>query len=566
MADIMEILGDDRFRINTYRKVSRIVSEIPADVAVLLESDKLAEVPGIGKSSLAKIQEYVETGRITAYEQLLEKIPASLLDLLRIPTMGPKSARAVYEKLNVTSAEQLKEAILAGKVTELPGFGDKKAEQMLKGIEFLAAAVGRIRVDQALDAAETVTEFFSELDGVGQVKVAGSLRRFKETIGDVDVLVTCKGPAAGEQIVAAFTAAPFVEEVFASGPAKGSARIATESGPVQVDVRVVAAESFGAAAQYFTGSQAHNVRLREIAVKAGLKLNEYGLFEGEKMIAGAGEGEIYSKLGLDFVDPRLREDRGEVQAAMEHRLPGPAEISDIRGDFHAHTRASDGDAEIEEVVEAAIAIGYEFIAITDHSQSSAIANGLSAKRLAKQIEEIAAISERYREITIFAGSEVDILADGSLDFENELLSELDIVIASVHSVLGGAREKCTTRTLRAMDNPYVNIIGHPTGRLINQREPMDIDIERIIEHAAETGTAMEINANPYRLDLKDTHCRLAVDEGVKLAIGTDAHSTGSLGLMPFGLSTAARGWAQKADILNTGSAEQIRAFVAAKRS
>jgi DNA polymerase (family X) len=566
MADIMEILGEDPFRINSYRKVARVIGDMPMDIEVLLADGKLAEVPGIGKSSLAKIEEFVKTGAITAHQQLLTKIPPTLLDLLNVPGIGPKGVKAVYEHLKVTTIADLKKAIQTGALAQLAGFGDKKTAAIAKGIEFLEKSTGRIRLDQALDAADIVSEFLQKLSGIQKIQAAGSLRRCAETIGDVDILVaTSKGKKAPEQIVQAFTTAPFVQKVLAAGPTKGSAIIQVETTPIHVDVRVVPKESFGAAAQYFTGSKQHNVRLREIAVKAKLKLNEYGLFKGDKMLAGATEEEIYRKLGLDYISPLLREDRGEIEAAKTHSLPDLITLEDIKGDLHVHTNASDGSSDILQLIEAAKDAGYKYICITDHSHSSAIANGLSAKRLAGQIQQIHKLNENVKGITILAGSEVDILADGSLDFDNKLLAELDFVIASIHSGLSSPREKVTGRTLKAMDNPYVNCIAHPTGRLIGQREPMDIDISAVIRHAAQTHTALEVNANPYRLDLKDTHCKMAIEAGVKLAIGTDAHNIDSLALMGFGVATAARGWVTKADVINTLPLTKIKTWVKSKR-
>ncbi len=562
MADIMEILGEDRFRINSYRKVGRVIGDMPTDVESLLATGELAKTPGIGKSSLAKIEEFIKTGTITAHQELLKKIPPTLLELLTVPGMGPKGVKAVYEKLKVTSIAELKRVIGDGSLAELPGFGEKKASVISRGIEFLEKSTGRIRLDQALEAAEMVTYLLRELSGTQRIQAAGSLRRRAETIGDVDILVVAK---RGEQIVQAFTSAGFVEEVLAAGPTKGSAIIQTETTPVQVDVRVVPKESFGAAAQYFTGSKEHNVRLREIAIKAKLKLNEYGLFKGERMVAGPVEEEIYQKLGLDYIEPLLREDRGEVEAAKTNSLPEMIQAGDIKGDFHVHTNASDGDCDISEIARAAKEIGYKYICITDHSRSSAIANGLSAERLSKQIKEIRKLNEKLKVITILAGTEVDILANGSLDFDDKLLAELDFVIASVHSGLASPREKVTMRTLKAMDNPYVNCIGHPTGRLIGQREAMDLDIDAVVKHAAQTQTALEVNANPWRLDLKDIHCRMTIEAGVKLVIGTDAHSTAGLGLMGFGVATAARGWATKGDVLNTLSAAKIKSWAKRKR-
>jgi DNA polymerase (family 10) len=562
MADIMEILGEDRFRINTYRRVARIISDIPTDVETLLATGQLAKIPGVGKSSLAKIEEFVKTGAITAHRQLLTKIPPSLLELLTIPGMGPKGVKAVYENLKVTTIAKLKGAIKSGSLAQLPGFGDKKAAAIAKGIEFLEKSTGRIRLDQAQGAADLVTGFLRNLASIQRIQPAGSLRRWAETIGDVDILVAAK---KGKQVVQAFTQAQFVQEVLAAGPTKGSAIIQTATCPVHVDVRVVAKESFGAAAQYFTGSKQHNVRLREIAVKAKLKLNEYGLFKGDKTVAGAAEEEIYRKLGLDYINPLLREDRGEVDAAKAHSLPQLIRFEDIKGDLHVHTNASDGDCDISELAMAARDMGYKYICVTDHSRSSAIANGLSPKRLAQQIKQIRKLNEQLKGITILAGTEVDILADSSIDFDDKLLADLDFVIAAIHSGLASSREKVTTRTLKAMDNPYVNCIAHPTGRLIGQREPMDIDIAAVIEHAVQTHTALEVNANPWRLDLKDTHCRMAIEAGVKLVIGTDAHSVVGLSLMGYGVATAARGWATKADVLNTLSASKIKNWAHSKR-
>lgn len=571
MADVMEILGEDRFRIGSYRTVARAIEETGTDIAVLLDSGELAKTPGIGKSSLAKIEEYVRTGRIEAHQELLARIPPTLPDLLTIPGVGPKTVKTLYERLHISSVGELKKAVEDGTIETVPGFGARKAAAILRGIEFLQKAGGRIRLDQALTAAQIVTDFLRPLPGIDRIEVAGSLRRCAETIGDVDILVTTdtagsKEKQTPEQIIESFTGAPFVERILAAGGTKGSAIIRTETTPVQVDVRVVPQESFGAAMQYFTGSKAHNVHLREIAIRAGLKLNEYGLFDkNDKRVAGTDEQEIYKTLGLDFIDPRLREDRGEVDAAGRHALPKLIRVEDIRGDFHAHTVASDGGNTIEEMARAAQERGYEFLCITDHSRSSAIANGQSPERLARQIKEIHRIGAKLKGITLLAGAEVDILADGSLDFEDELLADLDVVMASIHSGLGSPRERVTTRTLKAMDNRYVTCIGHPTGRLIGQREAMDLDMPAVIEQAARTGTALEVNSDPSRLDLKDIHCKMAIEAGVRLAIDTDAHSTGSLGLIVFGVATAARGWATKADVLNACPFSKLKTLLKAKR-
>jgi DNA polymerase (family 10) len=407
-----------------------------------------------------------------------------------------------------------------------------------------------------------VIEFLKGLPGVKKIEYAGSLRRCAETIGDVDILVAAK---EGKKIIDAFVGADFVQEVIAAGDTKGAAIIKTSSCPVHVDVRVVPERSFGAAWQYFTGSKQHNVRLREMAVKAKLKLNEYGLFRGEKMIVGGTEKDIYDKLRLEYIEPTLREDRGEIEAAQKHKLPELVRLEDIKGDLHIHTTASDGSCELEELVEAAKNRGYKYICITDHSPFVAIANGLSPARLSKQIEKIRKFNDRQKDIIVLVGSEVDILADGSLDYDDKLLAELDFVVGSIHSRMSGDREKITSRTMKAMDNPYLHCIGHPTGRLIGEREAMDIDISSVIKHAAETQTAMEVSANPYRLDLKDVHCKMAIEAGVKLVINTDSHKLHQLDYMPFGVATAERGWATKADVINTLPLAKLKNWLAGKR-
>jgi DNA polymerase (family 10) len=562
MADIMEILGEDVFRISSYRKVARVIGDMPTDVEEMLADGRLAETPGIGKSSLAKIEEFFKTGKMTAHQELLKKIPQTLLELLKIPGVGPKGVKAVYEQLKVKTIAELKKVIENGKLAELPGFGEKKASVIAKGIKFLASSTGRIRLDQAFEAANIVIGFLKGLAGVRKIQMGGSLRRCAETIGDVDILVAAK---EGKKIIEAFVGADFVQQVLAAGDTKGSAIINTSTTPVHVDVRVVPDESFGAAEQYFTGSKQHNVRLREMAVKARMKLNEYGLFRGEKMVAGATEDQIYGKLGLGYIEPILREDRGEIEAAMKHKLPELVRLDDINGDFHIHTNASDGSCDIREMVEAARGRGYKFICITDHSASSAIANGLTPQRLVKHIERIRKVNDQFKDIEVFAGAEVDILADGRLDYDNKLLAELDFVIGSIHSGMTSPREKVTMRTLKAMDNPYLHCIGHPTGRLIGEREPMDIDMQAVIKHAAETRTALEVNASPYRLDLKDVHCKMAIEAGVKLVIGTDSHNHKQLAYMGFGAATAGRGWATKADVINTLPLAKLKAWLTSKK-
>jgi len=562
MADIMEILGENPFRINTYHQVARIISELPDDVGKMLDQGLLEKTQGVGKSSIAKIKQFVQTGTIDAHQDLLKKIPRDLPKLLKIPNLGPKGAREIHEKLGVSDMAGLKKAIDQGKLAELPRFGEKKAQAIKKGIDFLERSAGRIRIDQAQDAAEKVIRFLNELSPVRQIRIAGSLRRMAETIGDVDILVEAED---GKKVIDEFINADFIIEKIAAGPTKGSALVQTETSYVHVDVRVVAKESFGSAWQYFTGSQRHNIRLREIAVSKKLKLNEYGLFRGKQKIAGEKEEDIYSKLDLDYIEPVLREDRGEVDAAQKHKLPRLLRLEDIRGNMHIHSDASDGNCSIEQLAQAAKAKGYDYIAITDHSRSSQIANGLDPKRLSRQISQIHKLNQKLKGITILAGSEVDILNDGSMDFDDKLLADLDFVFAAIHSGMQASAEKVTDRTLRAMDNPYVNCISHPTGRLLGKREAMSIDIAKVIKHAAQTGTALELNANPQRLDLKDVNCRNAVNAGVKLVIATDAHSIEGMDYMRLGVATACRGWAGKDDVLNTLTADKLKKWAKTKR-
>jgi DNA polymerase (family 10) len=565
MADIMEILGEDHFRINTYRKVARVIHDCPKDVASLVSDGNLQELPGVGKSSAEKINEFVHSGTIHAHRQLLRQIPPGLLDMLKIPGLGPKGVAAIWKGLAVTNLAELQKSIDDHTFETLAGFGVKKAESISRGIKFIEAASERILLIHADAIAGLIVEQLSKIKQVQGIEVAGSLRRGCETVGDIDILAQAKN---GVKIIDAFCHLPGVQEVLLAGDTKASVRFAEPEicpGVVQVDLRIVDAESMAAAWNYFTGSKYHNVRLREIAIKKKYKLNEYGLFKGEKRVAGKSEEEIYLKLGLAYIPPALREDRGEIERARQNQLPALIELSDIRGDLHMHSRASDGRNKIEELIAAAQQRGYQYIAITDHSKSSVIANGLDAKRLLQSIENIRKTNQSQKDFTVLAATEVDILMDGSLDYPDEVLSELDFVIASIHSGLKGPEKRNTKRILRAMENPYVNCIGHPTGRMINVREPMLLDMEALINQAAQTNTALEVSASPLRLDLNDIHCRLAVEAGVKLVINTDAHDIHGLNLMRFGVATAQRGWATKNDVLNCQAVTAIRKLVQKKR-
>ncbi len=518
------------------------------------------------KGSAERINEFVHSGSIKAHRDLLKKIPPGLLDMLKIPGMGPKGVAAIWKGLKVTDLDKLKRAIEDHSLEELAGFGAKKAESIGRGIEFIKSAGDRILLIEAELMADFIISQLKEMAAVKRIEAAGSLRRGCETVGDIDLLAEAE---EGGAVIEVFTKLAGVEQVLAAGETKASVRFA-EPGlcreVVQVDLRIVPAASMGAALQYFTGSKHHNVRLREIAIKKKYKLNEYGLFAGDKQIAGKTEKEIYDKLGLAYVAPSLREDRGEVEAALKGELPKLVELSDICGDLHMHSPASDGREEIEELVAAAQRKGYKYIAITDHSKSSVIANGLDVKQLRANIEKIKKVNESMKDFTVLASTEVDILMDGSLDYPDEVLAELDFVTASVHSGLSGPRERNTRRILRALENPYVNCIGHPTGRMIQVREAMDLDMEAIIKKAAKTQTALEVSASPLRLDLKDGHCRLAVEAGVKLIINTDAHDRQGLDLMRYGVATARRGWVKKSDVLNCQPLSTLRKWVKDKRA
>jgi len=561
IADLLEITGGDPFRVSAYRRAARTIEGLAEDAADLLKAGTLEEVPGIGKSTVEKIRQYVAEGKIDLHQELLASVPKGLPALLQIPGLGPKKVQAAWKKLNVQDLEDLKKSIASGQLAALPGFGAKSVDNIRAGIEFLERSAGRTPLGVAWPVARTLAEALKAAAKVRRVEVTGSLRRWCETIGDVDLLVA---GTEGSRIIRTFTSLPMVREVRAAGETKGSVLVATPEGTdVQVDVRVVPRESFGAALQYFTGSKEHNVRLRELAIRKKWKLNEYGLFDGDKQIAGEDEAGIYRKLGLPLIPPELREDRGEIDNAA--RLPKLLEDGDIRGDLHMHSTYSDGRNTIEEMAEAAQALGYEYIAICDHSRSETIANGMPVERLFRQIEEIRRLNKTLKGITVLAGCECDILAGGKLDYPDDVLAQLDLVIASVHTGLGQDRKTVTARTIKAMQNPYVAVIGHPTGRLLGRREAMDIDIDAVIKAAVETHTALELNASWQRLDLKDTHARQAVEAGAVLALGTDAHSTEQLETMAYGVRTARRGWVAKDGVLNTRTLAALRKFIETKR-
>lgn len=563
VADLLEIKGEDPFRVNSYRRVARTLEELPTDAAEIAARGELASLPGVGKGSAARIQELLDTGRLALREQLAREVPVSLLELLNIPGLGPKKVALLWRERGVRTLADLKAALEAGGLEKLKGFGAKSVAQIREGLAFLERSAGRTRLGDAWPVAEGFRRAVAAMKGVRRVEHAGSLRRGRETVGDLDLLCVA---ADGRRVVEAFTKLPGVTRVLAAGETKGSVLVEWRPGrEIQIDLRVVPEESFGAAWQYFTGSKEHNVRLRELALRRGWSLSEYALSQADsgKVVAARREEDIYAALDLPWIPPELREDRGEFE--LRETPKDLLTQNDIRGDLHVHTDASDGHNTIEEMALAARQRGYKYICITDHSVSSTIANGLSAERLRRQIQQVRRANARVKGITIWAGTEVDILADGSLDFDDALLAELDFVVASIHSGMGQDSAANTRRTLAAIRNPYVNLIGHPTGRLIGRREAMAIDIEAIAREAARTGTALELNANYYRLDLKDQHARLAVERGAVLCLATDAHATDQLDQMFFGVLTARRAGVRKQQVLNTWPLSRIGAFVKAKR-
>jgi len=562
MADILEFLGDNPFRIRTYRRVAKILENLPTDVEEALESGYLYRIKGIGGSTIAKIEEFLKTGTVQKYEKLKKQVPEELLELMEIPGVGPKTLKVAYEKLGVRTKEDFFRVLKDGSLAKLPGFGPKKVEKILKGIELWQKAQERIALVVALPLAEDVINHLKREVGhlIEQITVAGSVRRMKETIRDFDILVSAKREH-WKEIHKAFVSFPDIEDIQLHGETKST--ILLKEYHRQCDLRTVEPESWGAALQYFTGSKHHNIKLREIAKDKGLKINEYGVFDIKtgKKIAGKTEEEVYAVLGMQFIPPEIRENTGEIEAALEHKIPKLVGYDELRGDLHMHTNWSDGLNTIEEMVKACIERGYEYMAVSDHSQSARVANGLTPERFKEQKKEIEKVRKLYGDkITILWSVEVDILPDGSLDLPDELLKEFDFVTASIHSRFN---QDNTERILKAMENPYVNLIGHPFGKQYGYREGYPLDFEKILKKAKETGTALEINSQ--REDLDSQHIRQAVNEGVKLVINSDAHSVGQLWTVKVGLGLARRGWARSEDILNTQPLEVLREFVNQKR-
>ena len=577
MAAIMEIKGENAFKAIAFSKVGRILKDMTFDVREAVEKGTLAEINGIGKSSQKVIEDYVTTGRSVDHDELAASVPAGLLPLMEISGLGPKTISLFWKQRGITNLEELVKALGDGSLAGLKGIGEKKLEAIRQGIAFQAQSAGRMGIGEALPIAAALLARLRELADVKQAEIAGSLRRGRETIGDVDLICSLKNDTAGEIVSAQFVKFPEVQRILGQGITKASV---ITTGGLQVDLRMVPPENFGAALLYFTGSKDHNVKLRSRAQDMGFTLNEWGLYRlteydksqkksGEApaihAVASKMESDVYRKLDLEYIEPELREDHGEIDAALHKKLPKLIARADLHGDLHSHTTASDGIATIEQMAEAAMALGYEFLAITDHSKSQTIANGLSAERLLQHVKAIHKVGEKMKGIKLLAGCEVDILADGSLDYEDAILAELDIIVASPHVALKQDSIAATDRILRAIESRYVSIIGHPTGRLLNRREGLPLDFARIYKAAAETGTALEINAGYPRLDLNDTHARGAIAAGCMLAIDTDAHSTEGLNEIDLGLTVARRAWVTAKHVINCMTYKELLAFIGRKR-
>jgi len=548
-ADLLEIKGENQFRVRAYHRAARTIEGLPQSVRNLLSAEKdLTELPGIGKDLAGKIADIVKTGHFKLLEQLKKILPGQLGDMAALPGLGPKRVKLLYDKLKVRTLDDLRRAIKTGRLHELRGFGPT-IEKKLAGALEKPMAIKRFKLAVAEAEAEALVGFLR--DG-GRVVVAGSYRRRRDTVGDLDILVTTKqGPAVGAKL----TRYENVAEVLAHGPTRTT--VVLRSG-LQVDVRAVPEQSYGAALLYFTGSKAHNIALRSLANERDWKLNEYGLFSGKRRIAGATEEEVYKKLGLTYIPPELREDRGEIALAKANKLPHLVTVADMRGDLHVHSDWTDGTTSIEAMAAAAQARGYAYMALTDHSRRVAMAHGLDPARVSRQVRDIDKLNEKFKGFTILKGIEVDILNDGRLDLPDSILSRLDVVVASVHSFFDLAREAQTDRVVRAMENRHVSILGHPTGRLIGAREPYDIDMDRVISAAHDLGCYLEINAEPDRLDLNDIHAHAAKSKGVKVAVSTDAHSVNGFQYMRFGIDQARRGWLTADDVINTRSLAKLR--------
>jgi DNA polymerase (family 10) len=546
IADLLELQGANPFRIRAYRNAARTLETLSQSIDTLLKTEgaRLEDLPGIGKDLASKILELYETGELQFLDELRQEVPSSLIQIMRIPGLGPKRAKQLWEALDITSVEALEEAASSGQLLELPGFGETLQARVLKGIEQLKVRDERFKLSEADSFAEPLFAYLKKAKGVVDLEFAGSYRRRCETIGDLDILATT---SRGSPIMDRLVDYPEVDEVLVKGSTKSSVHL--KGGP-QVDLRLVPRDSYGAALYYFTGSKAHNIAVRGIARERGLKVNEYGVFEGDELVGGKTEEEVFAAVDLPWIPPELREDRGEIQAARGELLPKLVKLKDIRGDLQMHTKYSDGVHTLKELVEACRKRRYKYMAITDHTPALSMA-GVSPSEFKKQFKEIDRLQETYDDIRILKSAEVDILDDGMLDLEEEVLALMDLVVIAVHTKFNMNRAQMTRRITRAMQHPRASILAHPTGRLINRREPYPVDIEELVRVAAEEGVMLELNAQPHRLDLRDIYVQLAKSSGVKIVISTDAHKIAELDYMRYGVDQARRGWLEKQDVANT---------------
>lgn len=553
--------GESPFRIRAYQEASRAIEAESRDIEDIYRTGKLEEIPGVGPSIAAKIREYLETRNIKYYEGLKKQVFAPAVELLEVPMIGPARARLLYEQLGISGVAGLEKAAREKKLQTLPGFGVKLEEKILREAERVAARAKRLLLGVALPASEAIIDLLKDHPAVVDMSPAGSIRRMKETIGDIDILASSNRPA---EVVEAFVHLPVVREVLAKGGTRSS--ILT-SDNLQIDIRVIKPDEYGSALQYFTGSKDHNISLREAVAAKGWKLSEYGLFDKDnRRIAGKTEEEIYHALGMDYIPPELREDQNEIKAATDRRLPKLIELKDIKGDLQVHTTWSDGYDPPEKMVEEAILRGYEYIAFTDHSQSLGIAGGMTPKKLKDQRLLIEKLNRRFKPFRVLLGAEVNIKADGSLDYPDEVLAELEVVVAGIHSAFSQTRQQMTQRIIKAMRSPYVTLLSHPTGRILFRREGYEVDLEAVFEEASKTGVALEINGQPDRLDLDGTCSREGKERGVKLSCNTDAHSARQLENMRYSVATARRGWVEAKDVLNTFSLDRLLDYIQVRRN
>ncbi len=561
IAELLELKGEDQFKVRAYQRAARTIDHSPLSAAQLVEEGRTRELPGIGKELAEKIREMVETNDLDFYQRLKAEFPEGIADIVSVPGVGPKMASRLWKELGITTLEELEQAAEDGRIASLPRMGQKTAENIVKNLHADYRKDTRIPIGAVLPIAEELLAIIEGLPGIKNVTPAGSLRRFRETVGDLDIIGTADDT---EAVIKAFTALPQVEEIISAGPQRASVRL--QNG-FQVDLRLIPHESYGSLLQHFTGSQSHNVVLREYAVKKGMSVSEYGITDvkTEVITHFADEKSVYKHLGLQYIPPEIREGGAEIEAAERGEIPKLVELSDIRGDLHDHTNWSDGNAPIERMIEAARAKGYEYIAITDHSAGRGVANGLSVERLREQIAIIRDLNQKYKDIKVLIGSEVDIRSDGGMDFPDEVLAELDVVIGSIHSAMGQDRDTMTRRIIKAIENPHVDIIGHLTTRLIGSRDPVALDEEAIFQAAAANHTVLEINASPSRLDLKDSHIYRARELGVMLTISTDSHMPEHLDYMRYGIAQARRGWCEDRNILNTRSLPELLEFLKGSR-